>query len=421
MMTQNMSNSEPNLARTWSIALAAATLTATPLTAAPLHPFEVTFLEAPANSIKIEPSSRSAGINLKGEVAGRTFYRNEDELPGFVLMQGVGWNANGSPSLLSHYDGPTYGVFHADGINDAGQIAGSASPRTTGDYNSRAVRWETDGSVTALEEPSNGDVSGAYGINNAGQVAGYARPYVGIRAARWEADGTLNFLGVLPDYDPFNNHSEAYAIAESGYAARFYDSNINDPQRTFRSARWDPDGNLQILGDLPGFNTLDTRARDINSAGIAVGAIVAESQATGGQGIGAIRWNEVGDAELLAGPDGQAYAVGWANAITDDGYIVGHVGPNAFDTQALIWDPQGTAYRLEDFLPEAFGDYDVVTPFSIAADDHNLSILALIRDINDQTYTVALRSTFTVIPEPATAALIALGTLALLPARRRSA
>ena len=225
-----MPHANPNRRNTWSLALAAATLSPAPLTAAPLNPFEVTFLEAPANPIKIEPSMRSGGINLQGEVAGRTFYRDEAELPGFVLMQGVHWNAAGSPSLLPHYDGPTYGVFNAEGINDAGQIAGMASPRTTGDYNSRAVRWEADGSVTTLEEPSNGDVSGAYAINNAGQVAGYARPYVGIRAARWEADGSLEFLGVLPDYDPFNNHSEAYAIADSGYAAGFYDSNINDAQ-----------------------------------------------------------------------------------------------------------------------------------------------------------------------------------------------
>ena len=147
--------------------------------------------------------------------------------------------------------------------------------------------------------------------------------------------------------------------------------------------------------------------------------IVAESQATGGQGIAAIRWNEVGDAELLAGPDGQAYATGWANAITDSGYIVGHVGPNPFDTEALIWDPQGTAYRLKDFLPEAFADYDVVTPFSIAADDQRINILALIRDTNDQTYTVTLQTTFAAVPEPASATLIVLGTLALLPTRRR--
>ncbi|MFI5844762.1 hypothetical protein ACIA8K_34190 [Catenuloplanes sp. NPDC051500] len=128
------------------------------------------------------------------------------------VQHAVYWKADGSVWELPGLGGP-FSV--ARQVNERGVILGEAMDA---DGNWHYVRWD-DRVVTDLGAFS-GDVSTS-GINGAGQMVGTA-PFGSSRhAARWEADGTLNDLGVVAGTtmswgNAINDHGVVVGEASNG-------------------------------------------------------------------------------------------------------------------------------------------------------------------------------------------------------------
>jgi hypothetical protein len=285
----------------------------------------------------------------------------------------VRWAADGMPTQLARPAEPSFRMY-ANGINNAGQVAGTLSP-------GGPVRWEADRSPTLLVGPYR--YSGAaYGINNAGQAVGEASDLnLRDRAARWEADGSAMLLGEVPGQIA----SMAYGISDTGFVAGYADLSGGR-----FAVRWAPDGSATVLG-------LGS-ALSINNLGQAVGG-------------GPIRWEADGSATGLGDLPGHLIGVTQAWGITNNGLVGGYeyLADTGFN-RAVIWDADGTPSMLQDLVADGnawtFTEID-----GIDADATMLRVLA-VGSKNGGPFNFYFVDAS--IPEPTTLVLLALGLPVLL-------
>ena len=191
------------------------------------------------------------------------------------------WNSSGTPTELSGGENPT---SYARSINNSGQIAGdlnveetldSSIPGGLGDNNRLATRWESDLTPTTLDTPAGGIWSTGQDINNSGQVAGYFSTTIDaseLKAARWEADGSPTDLSTgLPPADPVSNaggnvSSVALGINDAGEVVGW-----NTSSGFSRPTMWDADGNAIELPSIGGALASQGVANAINNNGQIVG------------------------------------------------------------------------------------------------------------------------------------------------------
>ena len=186
------------------------------------------------------------------------------------------------------------------------------------------------------------------------------------------------------------------------------------------AVRWQ-DGVLTGLGDLDGGNLL-SRANDVSQDGSVI--VGFGSLGPGGSDvIEAVRWDD-GVIMGLGHPGDATWSV--ANAVSADGGVV--VGEAMFlntlgfpETHAAIWDGQGAQW-LEDVLEETFGldlsQYSLDRAVGISADGRTIVGVGSYYPSEDG-FGQAI-GWLVVIPEPATAALVALGLLAIAAKHRHS-
>lgn len=187
----------------------------------------------------------------------------------------------------------------AHGLNDSGQIVGIG--------NSRAIVWASaTATPTCLPELAGATVlsSRAWKVNEHGDIVGHTRDAMGSqRAAWWKADGSVVDLGTLnPSYA-----SEALDVNESG---RIVGKSVVGvvPGSTSGTLQWQAflyeNGSMRGLGALP-------------SAPMAIHSV--------------------------------------ANAVNDDGWVVGHVEQVAgLAARAVLWR-DGVVVDLNDYLPMSSG------------------------------------------------------------------
>lgn len=213
----------------------------------------------------------------------------------------------------------------ANGINDAGQVAGTSQIG----QQTYATVW-TNGVATTVGG------AGSYGmaINNPGSVAGMLVNNNGEGNAFVAQNGTVIELG---DFEG-GAWSAAYGINDVGQAAGYGMTGSG----AFHAFIWTPGQGYTDLGTLGGMNSY---AMAINSSGMAAGA----SQVAGGYTHAVVsNGTSLQDLGTLGGNSSYAYG------INDSGNVVGYSWTRT-NRMAGFLEEGGVMYDMNDLLIDAPG------------------------------------------------------------------
>ena len=255
----------------------------------------------PTGALPKHHASIAYGLNSQGQTVGTSY-----NIPG----RGRAFLWDGSPHRIGSLPGFPYS--EARGVNNAGQVAGSAE---TGGHDrwraavAHAFLW--DGGERTDLGTLGGPYSRAYGINNGGVIVGKAdTPVFGQTHAFAWADGQMQDLGTLG-----GANSLAYRINDRDQAVGSSETGEGETRHAFLIT----DGQMRDLGTVPGLD--DSVAYDVNSAGDAVGAAASSPDAPGTR---ALLWRggQAVDLNLLLPPN-SGWTLDEARAINDRGQIAG--------------------------------------------------------------------------------------------------
>ena len=247
-------------------------------------------------------------LNNLGDFAGRA----GDALSG--KTRATSWNRGSfRPTNLGNLGGE---YSSASGINDAGEVAGSAN---TAKAIVPFVWTPTDG-LRQIPLLSGDNCGQASGINKYGHVAGYSSGPTGRKAFLWTRSAGMRSLGILPG----GNYSSACDVNDLDEVAGTSASAAGS-----RAVLWTKTGDVRDLGTLPGDNSSEARA--INNNGDVVG------YSRGPQGMRAFLWTQAdGMQNLGVLPGGNSSR---ALGINDKGAVVGTTTSSSGD-RAFIWTKQ---------------------------------------------------------------------------------
>lgn len=177
--------------------------------------------------------------------------------------------------------------------------------------------------------------STATAINDAGQVTGMSRNAAGAsHAFLWSAGSGMVDLGDVPGGD---NFSAGLAINAGGQVAG--SSLFGTGLESRHAFRWTAEGGIADLGARPG-NNYYSEGLGINAAGTVVGWTGLYTNTT------AFYRTPSGAMTLLSKPSSNSSTQ--ANAIADDGTIVGFTMKTNGTTLATVWAPNGSRSELPD-------------------------------------------------------------------------
>jgi probable HAF family extracellular repeat protein len=255
-----------------------------------------------------EVLSQAIGINTSGQVVGfsATDWGNQ-------YMRASLWQDGAMTDLNDRLPpGSSTQLLSAYGINDAGQMVGSAYLPDSGSYPPFLL---SGGTLTLLPTLPGGRDGAARAINNAGQIVGRTSVVPGgaYHAALWQG-GALTDLGTLG-----GDNSDGFSISDTGQVVGWAQTAGGD-----RHAFLWQNGRMTDLGTLPGYE--HSVAYGINTAGQVVGWV--ETAASGGDitygGVHAVLWENGAIVDLNSRiPAGTALLLAKATAINDNGQIVG--------------------------------------------------------------------------------------------------
>jgi probable HAF family extracellular repeat protein len=273
--------------------------------------------------------SYATGINDSGQVVG---YATVGSTP--IAFQ---WDSKTGMTALPIVANTSRSYAYA--INEKGQIVGYADIGTDA---STATRWQ--GQQSPAELGNRGLSSIATGVNNQGQVVGQIATVDGFRAVLWNAAGSMNNLGTLNG----GNYSYATGINDKGQVVGYStvgQSTANSSTfngllgNTINAFIWNSSTGMTSLGSLSAQD--NSYATGINERGQVVG--YSYGLDNGNYRYRAFMWNNgaMTDLNSLIDP-----ALGWtlkvANAVNDNGLIVGYGQNAAGQSRAFLLTPQAT-------------------------------------------------------------------------------
>jgi probable HAF family extracellular repeat protein len=319
--------------------------------------------------------------------------------------------ATGAIVDLGTLGGPSSG---ANAINDLGQVVGQSDLNSSG--NSGAFFYDTKvgGALTNLGTIPVGtafQTGAANAINNAGVIVGIGTNTLNEgRAVEYYANGTApTDLGLA---DP-SQGSTANAVSNNGSIAG--DSFVNGTTPAMHAATFN-NGGVQFENNLTTNVGNSSFINGINDLGVATG--YGQVGVYGNNHAFVFTNGNVTDIGTLGGPNGNGYAYG--QAINDAGTVVGYSqftdANGNYDTDGFVY-ANGVMQDLNSSL--APGTADPFMSLSYALGINNAGQIVGYGELADGEYRGFVLTA--AVPEPASAAMLAVGGLLALPGRRRAA
>ncbi|MCL2329792.1 MAG: PEP-CTERM sorting domain-containing protein [Phycisphaerae bacterium] len=354
-------------------------------------------------------------IGVVASVASAASFQGLGFLPDATYSGAGGVSADGS-IVIGRSDSRTFVWTQAEGMrrldgftNDMNEAwAGMSDPWAISADGSTVVgvanvtygafRWTQDGGVQRL-----GDFT-AYGVNATGSVVVGS---TGWHAVRWtESDGMQQL------FDPGAVlHSTAYGVNADGSVV-VGSRSVGEWWFIQEAFRWSVDGGAESLGFLPGGN--GSCAVDVSADGTVIVGY-------GGTDLGlrAFRWTESDGMQLLTESPGWT---DWneATAVNADGsVVVGFWGDTMFfergRAEAFVWDQTHGARSIKGILERDFGmdltGWDLMYASGVSADGTVIVGYGM-NPLGQAEAWIA------VIPEPSSAALLAVAAMSFLSRRR---
>ena len=243
-------------------------------------------------------------INDAGVATGRYDGPNGPEV--FTWTKAGGMQFPGVPGI-------------AHDINNNGDIVGRSGAHAF-------LRWSY-GPMSDLGTLAGGDSSAAFALNEDRLVAGTSDAPLLPHGFRWSHPGPMYDLHLF-NYT-VHESSRAYGINGSGHI-------VGEARYTYWTDAfiWTPTNGIALL---PGAGGSETKAFDINDAGIVVGTSTVATQGTPFGPNFAVKWTPAG-IQPLSGPG----LTNTALAINNNNYAVGVTD----QTDATLWAPSAAPYAL---------------------------------------------------------------------------
>jgi probable HAF family extracellular repeat protein len=294
--------------------------------AAPVR-YDCRHLADPGDSDGAVPLS----INQRGDVTG---YSGIVEPWGY---QAVIWKPSGQHIALPPLYADSSLAIAAD-VNDRGHAVGYGDGKA---LNFRAISWKKGGPAKALPPLTGGALNGAASaINNAGDIVGYSGVPDGSsrnHATLWR-DHLAFDLGALGSrVGQLQRNSRATDINEAGIIVG--ESELPGVDGV-HAVRWDTPKRIVDLGTLPGANTSSAQAINLS------GTVVGYSETSGVSRL-AVAWS-TGGIRALGLPPGHVGSEAWG--VNDHDVVVGHSGASGVDRHAVVWFGLDAAPALLDDL-----------------------------------------------------------------------
>jgi len=281
----------------------------------------------------------SQGINDHGQITGSA------STPGGAYHAFLWSKATGMVDI----NGPGVSISNAYALNNKGWVTGTAAFSGTVPFT--AFRWTPATGMVNLG--SFGNTSYGYAINEAGTVVGYSEgPELGIvaRAFKWTPSGGLQSL--------VSTSSVVSSANDINEAGKIVGSGTSDPALNDRALLWTPKG-AQV--DLGGSRTLLSYAEHINEKGLVIGQDAFNPVET----LGFVWSREYGMLRFGTAGVEPSYVTDLNNA----GQVVGRIGD-----QAIVWTRAGGVVNLNTRIP---GAPPGLTLFQGEAVSDNGSIVAI--------------------------------------------
>lgn len=338
-------------------------------------------------------SSFALDINNLGWVTGNAQLAVGQPAPrlnGFVYTGGVLTNIGTLPGSNNFSRGYA--------INDSGVIVGES------DNNGSRAFVYANGAMTGLTRVAGDNDRGvAHDINNAGTIVGISSNGVASRPTQW-VGGVARDLGTLDGQT--TSSGRAWGISESGLVVGHSARSGSSSQATLWN--WPQAGGQPIrLGSLQ--STSFSEAFAVNDDGVAVGAAVKGSTASGTSIRRAVVWRPHDDHYHIYELGSLGMTFSEAKDINDAGQIVGFATNISGSPQAaFLWNDgtmvdltatYGSAFNFSFLSAEGINDRGDIVGWGLAA--------------NGQTHAYLLSA----VPEPGSWALMAMGMAGLIAAR----
>ena len=286
--------------------------------------------------------SQANAINSVGDAVGYVWVRDQSR------RRAVLWTAPGPVSLGSL---AVTRWNEANGINDAGEVAGGPAPYLPEGTTRAAFLWTpnvpngTIGTMADLGSPLGGDWASARAINTNGVIAGAGRLSGEIpldHAVRWDAGAPTDLGAVVSGAA---SYSAAYGINSSRLAVGWVDEGNG-----FEAAVWTARLDLTMLNTLPLEGYKWSAALAVNGPGRVVGFAA-------GDHVNplyllyytrAIRWHkDVGLEDLndvVTLPAGPPVILKQATGVNDAGVIVGVADVGGIDLDGVLFTAPNRAF-----------------------------------------------------------------------------